>query len=106
MTAELLLEIGTEEIPSGYFEKAMDELKKLTESYFLENRIYCSGGLYTYHTPRRLILVGKDIAEQQEDMIQEVTGPPKKAAYDKEGNPTKAAMGFARKYEIPLDDNY
>ena len=44
----------------------------------------------------------KEVAEKQEDMIQEVTGPPKKAAYDKEGNPTKAAIGFAKKHGIRI----
>jgi glycyl-tRNA synthetase beta chain len=50
-----------------------------------------------------LILIGKDIAEKQEDMVQEVTGPPRTAAFDKDGNPTKAAIGFAKKYGLSAD---
>jgi glycyl-tRNA synthetase beta chain len=104
MSVEFLLEIGTEEIPSGYLDNALDDLKRLAESYLEKNRIKFSGGLFTSGTPRRLVLFGKEIAERQEDLIQEVTGPPKKAAYDKEGRPSKAAIGFAVKYGISVDD--
>ena len=74
---ELLLEIGTEEIPSGYLESGLKELRRLAESYLRDNRIEMEGGLYTYGTPRRLVLIGKAIADRQEDTIQELTGPPK-----------------------------
>ena len=104
MTAELLLEIGTEEIPSDYLENGLKELKRLAEFYLKENRIEIEGGLHTYGTPRRLVLVGKAIADKQEDMIQEITGPPKKAAFDEEGNPTKAAFGFAKKQGVSVDE--
>ncbi|MBW2609154.1 MAG: glycine--tRNA ligase subunit beta [Deltaproteobacteria bacterium] len=104
MPAELLIEIGTEEIPSDYLENGLRELKRLTETCLKENRIHQSGGLNVYGTPRRLVLIGKEIADRQEDMVQEVTGPPKKAAYDQEGNPTKAALGFAKKHGVSVDD--
>jgi glycyl-tRNA synthetase beta chain len=103
MAGELLLEIGTEEIPSGYLEGGLRELKALAEASLEENRINLAGGLYTYGTPRRLVLTGKDIAERQEDLIQEVTGPPKSVAYDKEGKPTKAAIGFAEKQGVSVE---
>ncbi len=104
MPNDLLLEIGTEEIPSDYLENGLDELKRLAQTYLEENRIPCEGGLQTYGTHRRLILIGRDVAEKQEDMVREVTGPPKKAAYDKEGNPTRAALGFAQKYGVAVHD--
>ncbi|MDB9822644.1 glycine--tRNA ligase subunit beta [Deltaproteobacteria bacterium] len=104
MTVEFLLEIGTEEIPSDYLDNALTDLKRLAESYLEENRIPLAGELFTYGTPRRLVLFCNEIAEKQEDMLQEVTGPPKKAAYDQEGNPTKAAIGFAGKHGISVDD--
>lgn len=103
MGVEFLLEIGTEEIPSGYLDNALEGFKRLAESYLEKNRIRFSGGLFIYGTPRRLALFGKEIAERQEDLIQEVMGPPKKIAYDKEGRPAKAAIGFAVKYGIPVD---
>ena len=104
MAAELLLEIGTEEIPSDYLENGLKELKRLAELYLKDNRIEIEGGLHTYGTPRRLVLVGKAIADTQEDTIQEITGPPQKAAFDEEGNPTKAAFGFANKQGVSVDE--
>jgi glycyl-tRNA synthetase beta chain len=104
MAGELLLEIGTEEIPSNYLENGLGELKRRAEIYLKENRIEQAGELQAYGTPRRMVLVGKQIAEKQEDVQQDITGPPKKAAYDSEGNPTKAALGFAKKYDVTVDD--
>ena len=104
MVAELLLEIGTEEIPSGYLEEGVKALKQLVEACLEENRIEMAGGIYTFGTPRRLVLMGKAIAEQQEDLVQEITGPPKKVAFDEDGYPTKAAMGFAKRQGIPVEE--
>jgi len=101
---ELLLEIGTEEIPSGYLENGLRELKRLAESSLKENRIEIEGSLYTYGTPRRLVLVANSIADAQKDTIQEITGPPQKAAFDEEGNPTKAAFGFAEKQGVSVNE--
>ena len=100
MPVELLLEIGTEEIPSGYLEGGLKDLKRLTETTLKDKRILVSGEIKTYCTPRRLVLYAGGIAEKQEDTVLEVIGPPKKAAYDKDGNPTKAAVGFAGKYSM------
>lgn len=102
MAGELLLEIGTEEIPSGYLEDGLKALKILAEAAFRENRIHLEGDLYTCGTPRRLVLIGKDIAERQEDLVQEVTGPPKSVAYDNKGESTKAALGFAEKQGVSV----
>ncbi len=102
--SELLLEIGTEEIPSDYLENGLKELKRLAEFYLKDNRIEIEGGLHTYGTPRRLVLVGKAIGDTQEDTVQEITGPPQKAAFDEEGNPTKAAFGFAKKQGVSVDE--
>lgn len=104
MAGELLLEIGTEEIPSDYLEGGLKELRQLAESYLRDNQIKMERGLDTYGTPRRLVLVGKAIADKQEDTVQEVTGPPKKAAFDEQGNPTKAAFGFAKKQGVSVDE--
>jgi len=101
---DLLLEIGTEEIPSNYLEGGLNELKQLSEFYLRENRIHVKGGLHTYGALRRLVLVGEDIADKQEDAVQEVTGPPKKAAFDEYGNPTKAALGFANKQGVAINE--
>ncbi len=104
MGAELVLEIGTEEVPSGYLEKGLWDLRLLAESCLRDNRIKVADGLYTYGTPRRLVLIGRGISERQEDLVQEVTGPPKRVAYDQEGTPTKAALGFAEKQGVSVKD--
>ena len=61
MSAEIFLEIGTEEIPSDYLENGLNELKGLAEACLKENRIMMTGEFYVYGTPRRLILAGKGI---------------------------------------------
>ena len=102
--AELLLEIGTEEIPAGYLESGLREFKRLVGECLKENRIDLVGDLDVYGTPRRLVLMGKGVSEKQKDLIQEVTGPPRKVAYDENGVPTKAAEGFARKQGVSVDE--
>ena len=104
MVTELLLEVGTEEIPSGYLENGLIELRRLAEACLKENRIQIAGGLYTYGTPRRLVLIGKAISETQEDLVQEITGPPRSVAYDKDRKPTKAAIGFAQKQGVSVEE--
>ncbi|HBF43150.1 MAG TPA: glycine--tRNA ligase subunit beta [Desulfobacteraceae bacterium] len=104
MAVELLLEIGTEEIPSGYLENGLRELKRLTQTCLKENRIKVKGELNTFGTPRRMILIGKGLSETQEDLVKEVTGPPKKVAFDKDNKPTKAAVGFAKRQGVSVDD--
>jgi glycyl-tRNA synthetase beta chain len=104
MVADLLLEIGTEEIPSSYLEDGVRELRRLAEASLRENLIEMGGGLYSYGTPRRLVLIGKAIADEQNDLEQEITGPPKRAAFDEDGNPTKAALGFAQKQGVSVND--
>jgi len=104
MFGELLLEIGTEEIPSDYLENGLKEIGRLAESYLTDNQIKMEGGPDTYGSPRRLVLVCKAIAGRQEDVVQDITGPPKKAAFDEEGNPTKAAFGFAKKQGVSVDE--
>ncbi len=104
MPSELLLEIGTEEIPSGYLEKGLKALERSAEENLKNNRIDLGKGLRTHGTPRRLVLMGEAIADKQEEIVQEVTGPPKKAALDEKGNPTKAALGFAKKQGVPFDE--
>ncbi|MDY6880071.1 MAG: glycine--tRNA ligase subunit beta [Thermodesulfobacteriota bacterium] len=102
-TCELIFEIGTEEIPSGYLENGVKALKDLMQSVLTENRIPVAGGIGAFGTPRRLILIGKGLSERQDDLVQEVTGPPKDIAYDVEGRPTKAAIGFARKQGLDVN---
>ncbi len=103
MPKNLLLEIGTEEIPAGFLPKALESLKVLMESTLSERRLI-SEGTETLGTPRRLAIVVKGLIGRQPDAVVEVTGPPRKAAFDEEGRPTKAALGFARSHGIDIRD--
>ncbi|MFO8090424.1 MAG: glycine--tRNA ligase subunit beta [Desulfatiglandaceae bacterium] len=103
MVAELLFEIGTEEIPSGYLGQGLADLKALSVSCLAENRIEYAGGVFTYGTPRRLVLIVKAVAETQQDTTEEMTGPPVRVAFDGQGNPTKAAVGFAERQGVPVE---
>ena len=103
MPGELLFEIGTEEIPSDYLDNALDAFKRLAEDLLKEHRIGGGEDLRVFGTPRRLVLVGSTVEEKQADSVQELVGPPKKAAFDDQGKPTKAALGFAQKQGVSVD---
>jgi len=103
MFHELLLEIGTEEIPSDYLENGLKAFRDLAESQLKNSRIEIGEPLAAYGTPRRLVLIGKAVQDKQVDTVQEITGPPKAAAFDDRGNPTKAALGFAKKHGVSVE---
>jgi glycyl-tRNA synthetase beta chain len=99
---ELLLEIGTEEIPAGFIPQALVGLEALAKKELEANRIDFNG-MKTLGTPRRLVLVIESVSERQRDEESRKIGPSKQAAYDEKGNPTKAAIGFARGQSIPVE---
>ncbi|MFN2368478.1 MAG: glycine--tRNA ligase subunit beta, partial [Desulfurivibrionaceae bacterium] len=103
MQDELLFEIGTEEIPAGYIRPAIADMAKMIKTRLAELGLD-HGAIKTAATPRRLTLCVEGLAETQEDRREEVTGPPKAAAFDSDGKPTKAAEGFARSRGVGLDD--
>jgi glycyl-tRNA synthetase beta chain len=94
MGKELLLEIGTEEIPAAFLPKALKDLDEITRRELAENRIP-HGDIRTMGTPRRLMITVDDVAERQEDQLIEKLGPAVRVAFDAGGNPSKAAVGFA-----------
>ncbi len=95
MAKDLFLEIGCEEIPAGFVPKAMADLELLIKKEFDSARIEY-GEIVTLGTPRRLVLAVKGVAERQPDAELTAMGPAKAHAFDADGNPTKAAQGFAR----------
>jgi glycyl-tRNA synthetase beta chain len=103
---DLLFEIGCEEIPAGMIVRACGELKALLEKYFLTNALLeegsASSSIETFGAPRRLVAIVKNIRLRQEDVVREVTGPPKAIAFDNVGEPTRAAMSFAEKQGMPV----
>ncbi len=103
MKYEFLLEIGTEEIPAGYIPPALtaakESLSKTLESERIEfDSINTAGG------PRRLIMHVEGVGDTQETRVVEKTGPPKAQAFDSDGNPTKAALGFAKSQGVKPED--
>ncbi|MEZ0324745.1 MAG: glycine--tRNA ligase subunit beta [Fimbriimonas sp.] len=94
---ELLLEVGVEELPATFVRKATSDLadhlkKSLTEAGILpEDAVITAMG-----TPRRLIVGISNVLDRQEDQVKEQRGPGLKAAYDAEGNPSQALLGFCR----------
>lgn len=79
------------------------QLKENAEKAFKENRIAFKA-VRTLGTPRRTALLVEGLAEKQEDVASENRGPSVKIAFDAEGNPTKAAQGFARGQHVDPKD--
>ena len=100
-TADLLFEIGTEEIPASYVPSVLEQLRE-TAAKSLTNHRIPFGDVETLGTPRRITLSIKDIKTLQESEETEVVGPPKRIAYDENGEPTKAAVGFAKTQGVEL----
>lgn len=103
MTKDLLLEIGTEEIPARFFEPALKQMAELAASALQANQLPY-GEIKTYGTPRRLTLLITNLPEKQADRQTEVKGPAKKAAYDESGQPTKALLGFCKGQGVSIEN--
>ncbi len=102
-SADLLVEIGTEEIPAGYLDSALEQLGGIA-SDSLETHRLSFQETRTLATPRRLTLFVKGLATIQSDNVSEVVGPPRRVAYDENGEPTKAAIGFAKTQGVDIAD--
>ena len=99
--ANFLLEVGTEELPADFVSSAIAQWQtKIPTS--LSAQFLNSSSIEYYGTPRRLAVLIRDLPEQQADREEEVKGPPVRAAF-KDGQPTKAAEGFARKQGVSLE---
>jgi glycyl-tRNA synthetase beta chain len=100
--AELLLEIGVEELPYQFIAPALTSLRDQTGRLFQEARLP-SGSIKTFGTPRRLVLLVEALAAYQTPVTKETMGPSKSVAFDHAGQPTKAAIGFATGQGIPIE---
>jgi len=99
---ELLLEVGTEEIPASFVPQALTDLESLARKNLEVQRIDFEG-MKTLGTPRRLVLVIESVAEKQKSVEMKKIGPSKQAAFDSQGNPSQAAIGFARSQAVPVE---
>jgi len=100
-TADFLLEIGVEELPSIYAPPAAEALEKGIGEELADLRL-THKGLRSYATPRRLAVHVQGLMLRQPDVDEEALGPSVKAAYDSDGKPTQALLGFARGKGIDL----
>jgi len=100
--ANFLLEVGTEELPANFVSSAIAQWQTKIPSS-LSSEFLHPATIEYYGTPRRLAVLIRDIPPQQEDREEEVKGPPVRAAF-KDGQPTKAAEGFARKQGVSIED--
>lgn len=103
MSKTYLLEIGTEEIPARVVGDALAQLKNNCIKILNENQITYET-IEVYSTPRRLSLIINGLNNNTENLVETVKGPSKKISYDKDGNPTKALLGFMRGQNVELRD--
>ncbi|PPS40699.1 glycine--tRNA ligase subunit beta [Chroococcidiopsis sp. TS-821] len=96
-----LLEVGTEELPADFVESAIQQWRSLIPQSLQENSLSASS-IDVYGTPRRLAVVIQGLPPQQPDREEEIKGPPAQAAF-KDGQPTKAAEGFAKKQGVTIE---
>ncbi len=101
MLKPLLIEIGVEELPAVPLLKELKNIEKKYMNILEKNSLLCE--FEFYYTPRRLVLWHREFQAHQEDSVEEFFGAPVVAAF-KDGEPTKAAIGFAKKCGVSVDE--
>ncbi len=103
MARDLLLEIGTEEMPAGFVPPALEQLERFAREDLAAARL-AHGEVRALGTPRRTVLWVREVADRQPDAVEQKVGPPVSAAFDADGNPTRAGEGFARSNGVAVSD--
>jgi glycyl-tRNA synthetase beta chain len=103
MDRELLLEIGVEELPAAWLPGLTKQLSEKLQARLKEMRLTPDVAVESFSTPRRLTARIGRMPERQEDLDETVTGPPVSAAFNAAGEPTIAALGFAKKQGVPFE---
>ncbi len=99
---ELLIEIGCEELPASWMPSLTRQIGEHVGAQLAAARLDCPNPPEPFGTPRRLTVRVAKVAERQTDLEETLTGPPVRAAFDADGQPTQAARGFARKYGVDV----
>lgn len=102
---DLLIEIGTEEMPSSFLEPAIQGFKEKVNDFLNQHRINFEK-IKTYYTPRRLTVLVQKVSDQQKRGVIEVAGPPWRNAFDQQGNPLRSAHAFAKSQGKTVHDLY
>lgn len=100
--ASFVLEIGTEELPAGDLDSALDQLRSAVPAMLNDLRLG-HGSVGVLGTPRRLAVMVDALAPHQQEQVALVKGPPADRAFDAQGKPTAAAMGFAKGKGVPVE---
>ena len=103
MDRELLLEIGVEELPASWLPSLTSQLAARLTARLAEEGLTSKASVEAHGTPRRLAVCQPELTDRQEDRDETVMGPPVSAAFDAEGHPTNAGLGFARKLGVDFD---
>lgn len=103
MTKDFLFEIGTEEIPAGAMPSILIQVEELAKNYLAEERL-AYDKIRVLGTPRRIALLVDKMAEKADDLKERHKGPAANIAFTEDGEPTKAAMGFARGKGLTMED--
>lgn len=100
---DLLFELLTEELPAKDVRRAASAVgEALTRG--LAERGLTHGDRTVWFTPRRIMVFVADLAERSPDLSERVKGPPRAIAFSDDGAPTPAALGFARKNGVTVDE--
>jgi glycyl-tRNA synthetase beta chain len=103
MDRELLLEIGVEELPAAWLPALTKQVSEKLQARLKELRLVPDVPVESFSTPRRLTARVGRMPERQEDLDETISGPPISAAFNAAGEPTPAAIGFARKQGVAID---
>ena len=101
--ADVLVEIGVEEMPADDVAAALEQVKVSAPVLFDELRL-SHAGVEAHVTPRRIVVIARDVTPRQADEEFIAKGPPAERAYDADDNPTRAATGFARGKGVDVTD--
>ena len=102
MHRELLIEIGCEELPASWLPSLTQQIGECVGAQLAAARLDCPTPPEPFATPRRLTVRIAKVADRQTDLEETLTGPPVRAAFDADGQPTQAARGFARKHGVDV----
>src|ERR1700674_4921158 len=102
MERELLLEVATEELPASWLPDLTRQIRDGLDASLKAHRLLPDAPVESYSTPRRLTARIAKIAERQTDLDELLTGPPVAAGFGADGQPTQAAIGFARKNNVEV----
>ena len=102
MSSDCLIEIGTEELPPRALQSLAQNFARQVEQSLRENKL-ASASVEVFATPRRLAMLLRDTQLQQADQLLEKRGPALDAAFDDDGKPSRAALGFAASCGVDFD---